>query len=304
MSSRAVVLVFWHGISKDINSIGAGCIPCNRNVPSQPSMPAAQPSTPSTPFEMVFANFFQYADCYYLLAGDRLSGCVEVYRSPHGSNKSGAKELYDPSSPRSAYPKNFQVTAAQNLWRMRRNCFWRKGGEPRVSSAYFPQSNGRAEVAVKKCKRLLMENIDPNGSLNNDWFLWALLQMRNSPDVDCKMSPAEIIFGKPFTRNINVRDAFSFINRLPKYTNPSICPTWHDAWNKKEEPMHTRFSRSSERLNRFARQLPPLSVGDYVFVQNQHGSNPTKWDKWEEIITVVGFPTNCETWQQSQYRLN
>ena len=34
----------------------------------------------------------------------------------------------------------------------------------RMSSAYFPQSNGRSEVAVKKEKRMLMGNVGPTGS--------------------------------------------------------------------------------------------------------------------------------------------
>ena len=54
-----------------------------------------------------------------------------------------------------------------------------------MSSAYFPQSNGRAEVAVKKAKRMLMDNVGPTGSLNNDGLMRALLQARNTPDHDC-----------------------------------------------------------------------------------------------------------------------
>ena len=157
------------------------------------------------------------------------------------------------------------------------------GVRHRVSSAYFAQSNGRAEVAVKKCKRLLMENISPNGSLDNDKFLRALLQMRNTPDADCKISPAEIIFGKP------LRDAFSFLTRLPKFANPSIWSTWREAWNKKEEAMLAHFSQSSERLNQSARNLQPLSAGDHVLVQNQHGAHPNKWDKSGVVVEVRGF---------------
>ena len=68
------------------------------------------------------------------------------------------------------------------------------------------------------------------------------------------------------------------------YTNPSIRPTWRDAWNKKEEAMLTRFSRSSERLNRSSRQLQPLIVGDHVLIQNQHGNHPTKWDRSGVVV--------------------
>ena len=74
--------------------------------------------------------------------------------------------------------------------------FNRWGVKHRLSSAYFPQSNGRAEVAVKVMKRLLEDNISIDGSLNNDNIVSALLQQRNTSDRTCKLSPAEILFGK------------------------------------------------------------------------------------------------------------
>lgn len=43
--------------------------------------------------------------------------------------------------------------------------------------------------------------------------------------------------------------------------------------------MRTRFSPTSELLNDHARPLQPLTVGDLVYVQNQHGRHPKKWDK-------------------------
>ena len=49
-----------------------------------------------------------------------------------------------------------------------------------MSSANVSQSNGRAEVAVKKAKRMRMDNVGPTGSLNNDGILRALLQARNT----------------------------------------------------------------------------------------------------------------------------
>ena len=86
----------------------------------------------------------------------------------------------------------------------------RWGVKHRLSSAYHPQSNGRAEVAVKKVKRLLKSCIDPKGGINNDHFLRGMLQLRNTPDPELKMSPAQVMFG------ITLRDAFSFVNKCQK----------------------------------------------------------------------------------------
>ena len=45
-----------------------------------------------------------------------------------------------------------------------RDFYKRWGVYHRLSSAYFPQSNGRAEVAVKLTKRLLEDNVGVNGT--------------------------------------------------------------------------------------------------------------------------------------------
>ena len=74
-----------------------------------------------------------------------------------------------------------------------------------LSSAYFPQSNGRAELAVKSTKRLLEDNVGPNGELNTDKVLCALLQQRNTPDRDCLLSPADILLGTDYHNWINRR---------------------------------------------------------------------------------------------------
>ena len=152
----------------------------------------------------------------------------------------------------------------------------------RISSAYFPQSNGRAEVAVKTAKRLLHDNIGRSGSLNNDNFLRAMLQLRNTPDPDCNLSPAEIVFGRP------IRDAFSFINRIEKFKNPNVRPMWREAWRAKEAAVRTRFTRNTERLNASARDLVPLETGQRAFVQNQTGSHLTKWDRSGIIMESQG----------------
>uniref|UniRef100_A0A0P4VXI1 Integrase catalytic domain-containing protein n=1 Tax=Scylla olivacea TaxID=85551 RepID=A0A0P4VXI1_SCYOL len=66
----------------------------------------------------------------------------------------------------------------------------------RTSSAHFPQSNGRAEVAVKSAKRLLRDNSTPGGSLNIDKFPKAMLQYLNTPLREGDKSPAQLATGR------------------------------------------------------------------------------------------------------------
>ena len=163
-----------------------------------------------------------------MVAGDRLSGWVEVFGSTSGTDQAGAAGLIRhlrclfgtfgvPEEIASDGGPEFTAESTQKFLST-----W--GVRHRVSSAYFPQSNGRAEVAVKTAKRLLSSNIGPTGDLDHDQFLRAMLQLRNTPDPDCNISPAQIVFGRPLP------DAFSFMNRLEKFSNPNIQPTWREAW--------------------------------------------------------------------------
>ena len=112
------------------------------------------------------------------------------------------------------------------------------GGRHRISSVAFPQSNGRAELAVKKAQRTPMDNLGLTGSLENDGLLRAMLQLRNTPDPDCNVSPAEVIFGRP------TRHAFSFVNRCTKFDNPLIRPMWRYMLGRQRRMLCAHASRA------------------------------------------------------------
>jgi len=141
---------------------------------------------------------------------------------------------------------------------------------------------------VKTAKRLLRSHTGPTGYLDQDRFIRAMLQLHNTPDPDCNMSPAQIIFGR------HSRDSLSLINRLEKYTNPYVHPTWRQAWNAKEEALRSRISRTTESLQAHSRPLRPLAPRDTVFIQNKQGNNPTKWDRSD---------TAEESLSHDQYRI-
>ena len=285
MEQRARGIVYWPGMSKDIQDTRNSCFDCNRNAPSQAATPPIITTPPATPFEAVFADFFEYSGRHYLAVGDRLSGWVEIFSSTSSSNLAGAAGLIRhlrtlfstfgvPEEISSDGGPEFTASLTKEFFR-------RWGVHHRVSSAYFPQSNGRAEVAVKAAKRLLMSNTGPTGQLDHDRFLRAMLQLRNTPDPDCDVSPAQIIFGRP------LRDVFSFTNRLEKFKNPQIRPLWTQAWEAKEQALRVRMTRTLEKLGTHSRTLQRLAVGDRVFIQNQHGHNPTKWDRSGTVMEVL-----------------
>jgi hypothetical protein len=65
----------------------------------------------------------------------------------------------------------------------------------RISSVANPHENARAELGVKTVKRMLMDIVS-TGILDRAVVSGALLQLRNTPDRDSKLSPVRLSMGK------------------------------------------------------------------------------------------------------------
>ena len=154
------------------------------------------------------------------------------------------------------------------------------GTEHRVSSSYHPHSNLRAETAVKSCKRLLMDNTRSDGSPNMDKVIRALMQHRNTPDTEYKLSPAQLVFGRP------IRD---FLPIRPGQYSPS--EVWVNCRDTRELAHRERFLRGAERWSRNTRDLKPLDVGNKVLIQNQRGAGKIakKWERTGQVIESLGY---------------
>ena len=139
----------------------------------------------------------------------------------------------------------------------------------------FPHGNCRAEVGVKTIKRLITDNVGPGGTLNIDGFQKAILQYRNTPGKDTKLSPAMCIYGRPIKDLIPI---------LPGRYKPH--QVWQESLLAREEALRKRHMANHERWKEHTRFLPPLSVGDHVRIQNQMGNHPKRWDKTGVVIEV------------------
>ena len=287
MTSRAMASVFWPGITSSIEKAREGCRTCHKNAPSHPKLPPVEPKIPTVPFQMICSDYFKLGGHSYLVIVDRLSGWCEVVQVKAQSVSSGAKGLCQALRQLFAtfgVPEEISSDGGPEFTAGESKDFYQRWGiRHRLSSAYFPQSNGRAELAVKATKRLLEDNTGLNGELNTDNVVCALLQQRNTPDRICQLSPAEILFGR------SLRDGLPQIDKSKViYDNEDVRSEWRQSWAAKEDAIRSRLVRNCEKMEANSRELEPLREGDSVIIQNQDSSSrrSKKWDRQGTIVAT------------------
>ena len=281
MFRRAEACVYWPGMVEAITRTRAKCESCHRVAPSQPAPPPTPLPQPEYPFELIAADYCSLQGHTYLVIVDRFSGWLSIYYC--GENAS-AKQLIQKLkvqfstfgiSRELASDQGSQFTAGETSKFLKA---W--GCSQRLSSAYYPHSNCRAELGVKSAKRLLRENINQDGSLEGDKFYRALMQHRNTPDPDTGLSPAQVLFGRP------VKD---FMPVMPGKFRPQ--EGWRMAQEDREKALRVRYHRGKEKWSEHTKILPKLSVGDRVLIQNQWGTPKVarRWDRSGMVLEAEGY---------------
>ena len=126
-----------------------------------------------------------------------------------------------------------------------------------LSSAYYPQSSGRAEAAVKTLKRLLIGNTGDKGSIKTDQVAYALMKHRNTPLHGMTKSPAQLALGRP------LRDSLP----LP-YQRYCVDPEWSKNIQHREISMPKMNDITAEKFDLHSKPLDELIVGTEVLCQN------------------------------------
>jgi len=272
MLSRAQQAVYWPGIDADIRNKRYTCQTCNETAPSNPKEPLRLAPPPLYPYQKICLDYFHVGHHTYLTCVDRFSGWITIFHYP---KKATSAELI--SACRSVFTQNgvaeeVSTDGGPQLMSHEFKDFLKRWGvSHRISSVDYPQSNGRAELAVKSSKRIIRDNTQPNGSLDNDRAARAILQHRNTPMADIGMSPAQLLLHREIRDHIPV--------------NPSHYKL-HRNWILAAEEREKLYARRNENIettyNEDAHTLKPLTAQTTVMIQTKG-----KWDKSGYIVEAL-----------------
>ena len=281
MRARANESVYWPGMDASIRHHHSSCTACSKIAPSQPKEPLILTPSPEWPFQQVVMDLFHVELSSYLACADRFTGWLILYHLKPSATSENIiticrelfqtygvfEELSTDGGPQFSsdsfkkFLKNWNVTH-------------------RLSSVAYPQSNGRAELAVKTAKRLAMSNYGPRGSLDTDKMVRAILQYRNTPIQSIGLSPAQMLLHR------HLKDSIPLKRTLYK---PHA--EWVEAAEQREQLLSARNLKLAENYDRHAHTLSALIVGDRVTIQNP---NNRRWD-------TTGIV--AETLPDRQYRI-
>ena len=128
---------------------------------------------------------------------------------------------------------------------------------------------------MKAIKRLMRDNTGPRGELDNDAFARVLLMFRNTSMQGIGLSPAQIVFGR------ELRDTMPF-----KPGKGAMHKEWRVTAEDREKALDKRHVTCLEKLNRHAKELKELKVGQSVKVQNQAGNYDKRWARTGTVVEV------------------
>ena len=282
MTLRAEQSVFWPGMSLDIRDTRANCRTCHTIAPSQPNMPPIQPIVPAYPFQHLCCDYFALHGNYFGVVVDRFSGWFNIYRGKGGATclvDMMTKLFQDMGVPDTITSDGGPEFKAEKF----KSCMRQYGVYHRLTSVGFPHANTRAELAVKSAKRLLRDNVSPNGSLDNVAVTRAVLTYRNTPDRDTGLSPAYMLLG---------RQLKDFLPSKPDHLPPlgshkDLSSTWQEIAEWRELALAKRSAKDQENLSTHVKEHAPLELGDHVMVQNQAGNQPLRWSKRGVVVQVL-----------------
>ena len=272
MSRRCQQSIYWPGLESGIKNTRYTCRGCNENSPSQTKEPYCGSPPPDYPFQQICSDYFEVGHNAYLSIVDRFSCWIIIYHFPHGAKARQLVSICRNLFTAYGVSEEISTDGGPQFKSDEFKTFLENWGvQHRKSSVDYPQSNGRAELSVKTAKRIIMDNSDRFGALDNDRAAMAILQHRNTPIPEIGLSPAQLLLHR------QLRDA------IP--SSPSLYrlhKEWIVSGKEREKAFSKRDILLKEKYNAGAHPLLPLQPQDSVLIQCQG-----KWNRSGKIVEAL-----------------
>ncbi|XP_055633206.1 uncharacterized protein K02A2.6-like [Toxorhynchites rutilus septentrionalis] len=194
---RAKQVLFWIGISKDIQEMVEACTICQRHQRSNTKHTILLKDIPVLPFERVASDHFHFKGKEFLLLVDSYSGFFDLKQLSEITSKQVIKQLKEWFSvhgiPQVLETDNGPQYACEEFRRFCREWDF----DHQTSSPHFPRANGLAERFVQVAKAMLKKCSDDGSDIH-----LALLHMRNTPRSNSMPSPNERLMGRLVRSNM------------------------------------------------------------------------------------------------------
>lgn len=195
---RAKECIFWPGMTSAIRDHVETCDVCRKFDNKQQKETLVCHDVPSRPWAKVGTDLFQVEDRHYMVTVDYYSSFMEVDRLEDQTSKEVIKHLKLHFA-RYGVPDVLVNDNGPQYTSVQFKQFEKDWGVEHVySSPHYPQSNCKAESAVKIIKRIMRKSKE---SGNDPWL--ALLEYRNTPSEGMSTSPAQRMMGRLTTTSDN-----------------------------------------------------------------------------------------------------
>lgn len=261
MKNRARELIFWPGLSLQIDNLSDSCKTCNLYRKQNVKEPLINHDIPTEPWIKVGLDLFHFNNKNYLIVVDYYSKFIEISNLNMNTTSSNVITNLKSIFSRQGIPKELcsdsgpQFTSSEfktfaNSWDFKHT----------LSSPHHHQSNGMVERTIQTIKNILKKSLHSG----NDPYL-ALLEYRNTPLSNIVGSPSQLL---------NSRRLRGILPILEK----SLSPEVYD--KNKIKSFHKKRLSMGKYYNRNTKLLPKLRINMKVLVRNILNN------KWEEGIIV------------------